>query len=100
MTCADGKQHICEIHEPRLGGDFIVSTTPLADAAGGLFGTVHVAHDITGRKQAEDDLKRKNEDLNAAFEVIASKEQKLRDSLEHLSQVLIEKDVLLSPGQK
>src|SRR5208337_985093 len=28
-TCSDGKQHVVEVHEPGLGGDFIVSTTPL-----------------------------------------------------------------------
>lgn len=29
---ADGKEHMVEIHEKRLGGDFIVSVSPLHDS--------------------------------------------------------------------
>jgi len=56
QTMADGKEHIAEVHEPRLGGDFIVSTTPLKDANGNMIGSVHVARNITERKQAEEAL--------------------------------------------
>lgn len=48
---ADGLGHTAEVHEERLGGDFIVSTTPLHDSEGKLTGSVHVAREITGRKQ-------------------------------------------------
>lgn len=63
LTLADGREHVAEIHEARLGGDFLVSTTPLTDAAGRLIGSVHVARDITERKHAEEALKRNNERL-------------------------------------
>lgn len=53
----DGKEHVAEVHEPRLGGDFIVSATPLHDEKGQLIGSVHVARNITERKKAEQDLK-------------------------------------------
>jgi PAS domain S-box len=53
----DGKQHTAEVHEPHLGGDFIVTATPLRDAKGDLVGSIHVARNITGRKQAEDALR-------------------------------------------
>ncbi len=56
LTCRDGQQHIVEVHEPQLGGYFLVSTTPIFDLAGKLVGSVHVAHDITERKAAEDQL--------------------------------------------
>ena len=56
LTLFDGKQHIAEIHEDRLGGDFIVSNTPMFDNMGNLIGSVHVARDITGRKKAEEDM--------------------------------------------
>jgi PAS domain S-box-containing protein len=49
----DGKEHISEVHEPNLGGYFIVSTTPLKDEKGEMMGCVHVARDITERKKAE-----------------------------------------------
>ena len=56
MTCLDGDQHVAEFHESYLGGDFLVSTSPLCDAAGNLVGSVHVARDITERKLVEDQL--------------------------------------------
>lgn len=53
-TLADGQEHTAEVHEPRLNGDFLVTTTPLRDAQGRQVGSVHVARDITERKLAED----------------------------------------------
>ena len=53
LTIADGKEHLAEVHEDNLGGDFIVSTTPLFDQGGQIIGAVHVARDITQRKNAE-----------------------------------------------
>ena len=53
QTCRDGREHTAEVFEPRLGGHFLVSTTPRFDEQGRLIGAVHVARDITDRKQAE-----------------------------------------------
>jgi|GEM_PF-701414 len=63
----DGKQHIAEVHEPRLGGDFVVSATPLRDEQGRLIGSVHVAHNITVRKKAEEALKQSEEKYRSLF---------------------------------
>jgi PAS domain S-box-containing protein len=63
LTCRDGKEHTAEIHEPRLGGDFLVSTTPMLDERRRLTGVIHVARDITERKKAEEQLKQINEEL-------------------------------------
>ena len=52
QTIKDHKQHIEEIHENRLGGDFEVSTTPIYDDHGQITGSVHVLHDITENKRA------------------------------------------------
>lgn len=54
LTLADGQEHTAEVHEPRLGGDFLVTTTPLRDERGRHIGSVHIARDITKRKLAED----------------------------------------------
>ncbi len=63
LTCQDGQQHVAEISEPNLGGDFLVSTTPLFDNEGKVEGIVHVARDITKRKRTEMELERHAERL-------------------------------------
>jgi two-component system CheB/CheR fusion protein len=66
-TIADSLEHVEEVHESRLGGDFVVSTTPLYDDQGRMTGSVHVAHDITERKKAEDALRESRERLDLAL---------------------------------
>jgi two-component system CheB/CheR fusion protein len=56
-TLKDGREHIEELHEDRLRGDFVVTTTPLLDERGERIGSVHIAHDITERKKMEDVLR-------------------------------------------
>ena len=64
QTLADGREHSTEVYEERLGGYFFITCTPLCDQHGSLIGTVHVAHDITERKRAEQALR----ELNATLE--------------------------------
>ena len=79
-TMKDGLQHIEEVHEKRLGGDFEVTTTPLYDEQGLSIGSVHVAHDITAHKRAE-----KEQELTVRFLSIANRsvtrEELVRDTL-------------------
>ncbi len=84
QTCRDGREHVAEVHEERLGGDFIVSTTPLRDESGTLTGSVHVARDITDRKKAERELRQKNEELNAANEKFSATHRKLQQANDEL----------------
>ncbi len=59
-TLQDGQEHIAEVHEQRLGGDFLVSTTPFLDGHGQMVGAVHVARDITELKRAEARIRQQN----------------------------------------
>jgi PAS domain S-box-containing protein len=76
-TLKDGLEHTAEVYEPRLGGYFMVSTTPLRNQAGEVVGSVHVARNITRRKAMEQKL----EDYNRHLEtLVEEKTKELRDS--------------------
>ncbi len=79
QTVKDGKEHTAEVHEPRLGGDFIVSTTPLRDEEGCIIGSVHVARNITERKKAEEYLLKQAELIDLSPDAIIVK--KLDDTV-------------------
>jgi PAS domain S-box-containing protein len=69
QTLTDCHEHMAEVSEEGLGGDFIVSTSPIYDSAGQLMGSVHVARDITKRKHAE---KKLNEQLHFLQQLLDS----------------------------
>ena len=66
LTLRDGREHQAEVHEESLGGDFLVTTTPLKDRIGSMIGIVHVARDITDRKRVEEKLRQAKEEAEAA----------------------------------
>ena len=63
MALADGREYLSEMHENRIGGHFLMSTTPLTDAQDRMIGTIHVARDITERKKLEEELRRSRDEL-------------------------------------
>ena len=58
LALADGRTHAAEVYEERLGGYFLVTTTPLRDESGQTVGSVHVARDIAEQKRAQEVLRR------------------------------------------
>ncbi|MEW5959929.1 MAG: PAS domain-containing protein, partial [Chloroflexota bacterium] len=66
----DGQPHSAEIYEERLGGDFLVSVSPLYGLDGRLFGSVHYARDITARKRAEEAVKAERQRFNDILEML------------------------------
>lgn len=75
LTLLDGREHVSEVHEPLLGGYFLVSTTPVIDELGRQTGSVHVARDITERKRAEDALRQRTLELQ---ELTGTLEERVR----------------------
>ncbi|MHB8769859.1 MAG: sensor histidine kinase [Syntrophales bacterium] len=66
LTCRDGREHAAEVYEPVLGGNFLVTTTPLHDDQNLVVGSIHVARDITDRKRMEEELRQKSNRMEAA----------------------------------
>jgi len=89
LTCRDGREHTAEVHEPRLGGDFLVSTTPRFDGQGQLIGAVHVARDITERKQAEEALRKARDELEV---IVQERTEELRDANKELAAEIAERE--------
>ncbi len=54
----DGLEHSSEIYEENLGGYFIVTASPISDNDGKIIGSIHIAHDITKRKEIEEKLEK------------------------------------------
>ncbi len=63
----DGNEHNTEIFEKRLGGNFYITASPILDKDGKLRASVHVAHNITVRKQMEDELRYSEERFRVLY---------------------------------
>ncbi len=57
QTLKTGQPVIAEIFEPRMMAYFDLSTAPVVNSAGEITGSVHIARDITERKQLENELR-------------------------------------------
>jgi PAS domain S-box-containing protein len=69
LTLADGKGHAVELHEDRLGGDFLVSTTPILDDSNQLIGSVHIARDVTEQRRAQKALQESEEKYRGLIDI-------------------------------
>ena len=62
--CRSGRSETVEMEMEALGGTFLVSCTPVMDQAGQLEKVIHIATDISQRKQAEQALAKVNQALH------------------------------------
>ncbi|EKF85967.1 PAS domain S-box protein [Methanobacterium formicicum] len=63
----DQRPHTSEFFIDRLHGDYSVSVSPIIDDDGQLRGSIHVAHDVTKRRQMEIALKESEEKFREVF---------------------------------
>ena len=70
MLLKDGLEHSSEVAEENLGGYFVVTASPIKDVDGKLLGSVHIAHDITHRKEMEDKLEKALEEKDTMMKEI------------------------------
>jgi PAS domain S-box-containing protein len=96
QTLGDGREHTEEVHEDRLGGDFLVSTTPIFGPEGQMTGSVHIARDITLRKRAENDIQRhleklqvKNEELLRFNRVAVGRELRMIELKKEINELYV-----------
>lgn len=66
QTLKDHGEHIVEALVERLDRQFQITTTPILDSDGNYLATVHVAHDITERKQYERELELARQSADSA----------------------------------
>ncbi len=88
---ADGSEHTLETYDERRNAHFLVTVTPLYDSDRTLIGGIHVARDITKRKQMEDVLRQAHDELEVrvrerTFELANANEQ-LRQEIEERKRV-------------
>ena len=89
----DGQGHTAEVYEQHLGGYFFISVSPLRDPEGKLFGSIHILHDITAQKQAEQRLR------SLASKLLLVGEQERREIAvglhDHIGQTLAASNIKL-----
>ena len=84
----DGKTHTAEVYEERIGGHFLISSSPLYTPDGALYGAVHYARDITERKQMELKLREYADTLEGKVRVRTKQLVVINEELQSLNREL------------
>ncbi len=71
------KKESLEYYEPVLKRWLSVATVPILDARGEVKKTIHEVNDITERKQAEIEIKKRNQELEKANRLMVGRELKM-----------------------
>ena len=100
LTLIDGREHTAEIHEEHLGGDFLVTTTPLTDDAGKRVGSVHVARDISQQKRDAEALRRARDELELRVEERTADLKTANEQLRRESAVRQQKEAELARASR
>lgn len=67
-TMRTGSPAVCECTDARTGTPLLVSTAPIVDQTGKVFGSVHIARDITAIRRAEQKLRESEERFRTVFD--------------------------------
>lgn len=100
LTLADGCEHVAEFHDDCLGGDFLVTTTPLTGAGGRRVGSVHVARDITQQKRDAAALRRARDELELRVRERTADLQTANDQLRRESAARQQKEAELARASR
>jgi PAS domain S-box-containing protein len=87
LTGADGQEHMAQFHEAHLGGDFLVTTTPLRDAQNRMIGAVHVARDISEQKKAEAEIRQQLQELERFNSVSVGRELRMIELKKEINEL-------------
>ncbi|MEW5806829.1 MAG: PAS domain S-box protein [Acidobacteriota bacterium] len=85
----DDREHQVEYHIESLGGDFIITASPIYDDQGQVMAFVHLAHDITIRKKAEQALQQKSKGVQLLQEAAIA--ANMASSVEEAIQTVLDK---------
>ncbi len=80
----DGQEHTLELHEDKLDGEFINSSSPIYNKKNELIGSVHVLRDISEVKKSEKHVQEMLEKEHQLTEELQSSNEKLQSTTEEL----------------
>lgn len=87
MTKKDKKAHVEEVDDPEIGTPLLVTTSPIFDENGELFGSVHIAKDISVLKKTEKELKKKIRDLEVFNKIAVGRELKMAELKKRVNEL-------------